>query len=130
MIETGLISRLNANSTFNGLLAGRIYPLRLPENPVYPACTYRVVSAVPAYNMDGTVMSVTTRIEFSAWSLTFADCRSVQDAIRIALDRFTGILPSDVAVQFIWRDGSAVDGFDTEARAYSASVDYRLTHTP
>jgi hypothetical protein len=130
MIESGLISLLNADATMSGLIAGRIYPLVLPETPTYPALTYRTISSVPTLDLNGNVIESKTRIEFTAWSTVYSDCKTIQKAIRNVLDSYSGTLPDGTIVQFTWRDGSAVDAFDDVRRAYNSSLDYRLIHTP
>jgi hypothetical protein len=122
-IEPGLLALLNSDSTLSGLLSGRIFPVILPETPTYPSLTYRTISAVPTYDLSGSVIGEKTRIEFTAWSAAFADCKAVHDAIRGILDCFNG--PTTGGSFIVVRDGSAVDGFDADRRAYTSSVDYR-----
>jgi hypothetical protein len=129
MIESGLTSLINADATTTSLIAGRIYPLVLPETPTYPALTYRTISSLPTYDLNGDVVETKTRIEFTSWSTSYGDCKTVNEAIRAVLESYKGTLSNGAVVSFTWRDGSAVDAFDDVRRAYNSSVDYRFTHT-
>jgi hypothetical protein len=125
-IAPGLIAILSSDPTVTAAIAGRIYPVILPETPTYPALTYRILSNVPTYDLTGAVIGERTRIEFTAWSTVYGDCQNVHDAIRSVLDGFNGATTGGGFV--VVRDGGAVDDFDVDRRAYTSSVDYRMTH--
>jgi hypothetical protein len=137
MIEAGLYQLLASTPDVNTATSG-IYPVILPESVVFPesssatsvtALTYRALSSVPTYTLDGTPM-ITTRVEYTAWSSTYATAKTASEAIRSTLDRYTGTLPNGIAVALCWRTGVAVDSYDTERRAYTSSLDFRVTHSP
>lgn len=128
MLNAGLTALLNADTTLTSLVAGRIYPVLLPESPTYPAITYRTVSSLPAYTLTN-VIYVQTRVEFCAWASTYAETQSILDALRVVLDRYTGTLPYGTDVRLCIRAGRVIDSFEPDSRMYTSSIDFKLTHS-
>ncbi|MFC6644141.1 DUF3168 domain-containing protein [Granulicella cerasi] len=129
MLNSGLVSLLNSDEALTSLISGRIYPVLLPESPTYPATTYRTLSAIPTYQFAGSAGMVTTRIEFTAWATDYGTCKAIIEAIRNVLDGFTGALGDGTNVSACLRAGVMTDAFNSDARLYGVSVDYKLTHT-
>ncbi|MDE1161925.1 MAG: DUF3168 domain-containing protein [Acidobacteriaceae bacterium] len=129
MIEASIVDLLNTDTTLTSIIAGRIYPVLLPEPPTLPAITLRTLSAVPTYELTGALGMVVTRIEFTSWANDYATCKTIASAIRNVLDLFTGILNDGTTVSACLRAGVTVDAFNADARLYGVSVDYKLTHT-
>lgn len=60
------------DATLDALIAGRIYPLVLPDDPTLPAVTYGLVSQPTAGTQEGAQYR-TPRWRFSIWSRRYAD---------------------------------------------------------
>jgi hypothetical protein len=127
MIESGLTSRLLADTTLAALIGTSIYPVLLPEG-TSTAVTYRVISKVPDYSLTSALGMVKARIEFNAWAATYAAAKAIEEAIRLSLDGYAGALPNGVIVANILRDNGAIDGFDQDTRLYRVQIDYRVIY--
>lgn len=133
MLESALTSRLLADANVSLLASTRIYPVVLPEallDPnidTPPSLSYRVISDVPTYTLDGSRLGSKTRIEYNAWSSTYADAKSLAAAVQASLEGFSGLL-SDVAVQFIEAVGINTDGFEQDSRLYRVQQDFIVYH--
>lgn len=133
MIEQGLTARLLADATVSSLIETRIYPVMLPETlldpntETPPSVSYRRISDVPSYMLNGARLMSKTRIEYNAWASQYGDAKAVAAAIQASLEGFSGQL-GDVAVQFIEAGGVNTDGFDPDSRLYRVSTDFLIIH--
>jgi hypothetical protein len=128
-VESGLYQLLATNVTVTAAAPGGIYPVILPEVVTKTSVTYRTLSALPSYTLTGSP-ATTIRIEYTAFAATYLLAKAATDAIRSALDQYTGKLPNDVYVALCWCAGATVDDFESSARLYSSSIDFRVTHSP
>lgn len=118
-----------ANDTpLAALVAGRIYPVELPQGMRDPSVTYRDTSAVGRAHYEGPSNPAEVRLTVIAWAETATASKAIGEAIRKALDGFAGLVefgeasPLDVLqVQGIFFN-NAVDLFDE-----IAGMHYRVT---
>lgn len=129
MMEAGLQGLLAADEGVAAIAAGRIYPVNLPEQISGPSATYRVISNIEEYTLDGPTGMMTARVQIDAWAEVYGDAKALAKAIHDALDSFTGAFPDGTAVANVWLDNAATDGYDADARLYRMQADYRLIYT-
>lgn len=94
-IGAAIKARLEAVSAVTDLVgsgaAARIYPIRLPQTPTLEAVTYQVVSAPPRpMAMGDDVQRAQKRVQVSSWGNTYAEAMALREAVRDALQRWTG----------------------------------------
>lgn len=53
------------------LIGVRIYPIDLPQNPVYPSITYQLVSEVEHYSQSGFSDLMESRFQFVIWDTSY-----------------------------------------------------------
>lgn len=90
MIGKAIKARLTAHSGTDALVGGRIYPLRLPQGPTYPAVRYQVISAPRTQLMGGPVGEVHARVQVDCYALTYEEADQLSAQVRIALNRWDG----------------------------------------
>jgi hypothetical protein len=129
MMEAGLYQRLTADAGFSAIAGERLYPVNLPEEVAGPSATYRVISNLEDYTMDGSTGMMCARIQIDAWATVYADAKALAKAIHDALNDFAGAFPDGTAVANVWLANAATDGFDADARLYRVQADYRLIYT-
>lgn len=86
MIETTLIAILNADATFNGLVAGRIRPFTDADATAYPCLTYWRTHTDRPISNDGPTGQNLATIQLDSWAPDLATAWSVMDAARKAFN--------------------------------------------
>lgn len=89
-IESGTYSFLTSKTGITNLVGARIYPNHLPQSPVFPALTYTLIDAVHDHTLPKASGIVSARIQFDVFSHNLSECVAVIEAIRQALQRYTG----------------------------------------
>lgn len=112
------------------LVGTRIYPRKLPDQPILPSVSYTQVSYVPTRVLDPGVVLITARYQFSCWGVTYASAKRVAAQLVTALQDFAGQMGGAGGIQV--RDATVVhigDVFDHSARLHEAPVDVMLQYT-
>lgn len=128
-IEQAIYSLLSADPTVSGLVGNRITPVLVPQDSAMPAVTYAEVAGVRENTMDGPAGLVRSRWQFNCWGISYADGRSVSDAVRQVLDGYSGS-GAGVTIQSIMTIGenniSANPAGKNVARRYGNSLDLEV----
>jgi len=69
-LGTTLFTYLSDNPTFSGAIGDRLFPLRLPQEPVLPAITYTRLSAPPEATQTSYALR-RIRVVFGCWDKTY-----------------------------------------------------------
>ncbi|RMD51893.1 DUF3168 domain-containing protein [Candidatus Parcubacteria bacterium] len=125
-IEYGLYNKLKNDAGINALVSGRVYPLRLPQQPTLPAITYQRISTVRLQQLGGVTNNARVRFQIDSFAETFNEIKDIAAAIRAALDGFKGTLSSDTVYRII--SLSENDLYENEADIYRNSQDYEVWH--
>jgi len=75
-IETDIKTRLDAHSGLSALVSTRNYPVKLPQNPTYPAVVYSRVSANIISDLDNEHKD-NPRFQFDVIGSSYSSVRSV-----------------------------------------------------
>ncbi|MFM7010838.1 MAG: DUF3168 domain-containing protein [Betaproteobacteria bacterium] len=127
--EKVVYTLLTGSSQVTALVGLKIYPGLIPQNTTMPALTYELVSGVdiaPINAQAGGVI-MRSRVQISALARTYAEVKTIHEAIRCALLFKSGLI-SDVQVLAITRELIGSDERDDESGLYMQAVDYLLTH--
>lgn len=89
-IETAFYSYLSNRAAITALVGTRIYPLLAPDTPTYPHITYTVFGEGHDHDMDGATGLTDLTMQVDVWAKTITSRRNVAEALRNALDGFTG----------------------------------------
>jgi hypothetical protein len=99
-IESGFTALLVADSTVNGLVAGRIYPDVEPEGCQFPVIVYQRISTPREVTLDNAADTPHARFQFACKDVTAAKAAALKAAVKNALAGFVG-LADDTTVQAI-----------------------------
>ncbi len=127
-IEEGLYVFLTNNEAISALLASRVYLLRLPQNPIYPAVVYKVISEKQPMTHGGTPGDlVTIRVQFDCHGGRYALSKQLKNVLKAELDGFNGLmgLVQVGHVRFL----NAFDVLATVTKTAVISVDFRILYT-
>lgn len=86
MIEQAVYARLAGDAAVAALVAARIYPSILPQNPTLPAISYSRVSRSDPYSLSGRSDLRHIVLEINAWAETYAGSKALAQAIEDAMD--------------------------------------------
>lgn len=100
---TAVRARLLAHSGTYALVKKRVYPLRLPQGPKYPAIRYQVISAPRTHLMGGDSGEVHSRVQVDCYAETYSGAHELAVQVRAALSRWGGT-SGGVAVEHVFLD--------------------------
>jgi hypothetical protein len=118
MIEETLYSTLTADSTVNGIVAGRVYPVKLPQNATLEAITFSHISGPRDVSLAGASGTARARLRIDCWAERYREAKVLMAAVRGALDAVSGALAATGEIDF----------YDDEAEVYRTSIDYYFHH--
>ncbi|MBN1807185.1 MAG: DUF3168 domain-containing protein [Sedimentisphaerales bacterium] len=90
MIEKALHYILVNNSAVTALVGSGIYPNKIPQGAAVPAITYQQISGVRFHDMLEAAGMVKARYQFNCWAAGYAKTREIAEAVRLALDNYSG----------------------------------------
>lgn len=92
MLEDALRTRLLADSAIANLINDRMFVNEAPQGVNKPYVVYTVISLMPQYGTSCVYDEMT--IQYSCFAEKYADARSVVNAIRNNIGRFSGAIGS------------------------------------
>lgn len=119
---------LIGGSAVSTLVGTRVYPVKLPQNPTYPAVTYEQVSGVRDYTLCGPNGLAWPRVTISSWALSYSGARALADAVRQRISGFHGEWGSSPPTQIgsVHLDNE-LDLYEDEAEVYRVAQDYIIS---
>ena len=130
-IEEGLAAFLVANAAVNAIVAGRVYPNKLPQTVTLPALTYQRIDTprVHSHDTSGATGTAHPRIQFDCWAASYANAKGLADALRGALNGYKGTMGSvnPVTVQSALQEDERFDDF-ADAGIVRISCDFIIWH--
>jgi hypothetical protein len=127
MMQIDLVNRLLADAGVSSFAGTRIYPIILPQNPLYPAITYSIEDETFGETFDeATTDYVETQVQVDAWGNTYAEAKNLYLAIKASLANFTGMMGSTKVYRL--RFESSVEVYESAVKAYRISSIFLITH--
>lgn len=115
------------DSTVKGICSSRVYPVLLPQRPVFPAITYQRISGASDMALTGATGLSHPRFQVDIWSATYAATQALADAVREALNNYSGTVGS-VAIGSVVLQ-SERDQYESEPVAlYRVIMDFNIWH--
>lgn len=105
------------------LIGDRVYPLELPQSGPLPAVVYTIVDDVE--ELDG--HNGVGRIQFTAWSRTYAGAKQVRDALRVRL-RTLALAGTTDRIEDIDVSFTGPAGKDPDLGLYRRDLDAMILH--
>jgi hypothetical protein len=120
---------LTGSEAVTALVGLKIYPGLIPQNTTMPAVSYELISSVdiPPINAQASGVILRSRVQVSALARTYAEVKTIQEAIRRALHLKSGLI-AGVQVNAITRELIGSDERDDESGLYMQGVDFLLIH--
>ena len=125
-IEADLRTHLIADSPVTALVVARIYPIKLPQSPTYPAITYEIISDIPHRSLDGDSDLERVRARVHCWGETYTEAVDLARKVRTAVGDFSGTMGATAVSSVKFESWN--DIFDDVPEVYRRLVDFIIAH--
>ena len=125
-IEDAIYSILTTSLGLDALVSGRIYPVKLPQAPLYPCISYLRISTQRLSAMGSDTPVVQARFQFSAWDKKHSDALAVAVQIRAAIKRYRGI-EQGVTIQDVLQENE-LDQYEPNLGLYQIIQDFMIIY--
>lgn len=123
MIESA-IRHILVNDATVKTLTTRIFPVTIPQDPIYPLILYTKISGSRDHILQGPSGFAHPRFQIDAWDESYTGAKSLANAIRKALDGYRGtVLDTRIGSCLI---DSERDIYESEIKIYRVSQDYLI----
>lgn len=126
MIYEALRTRLIATANVQSIVSSRIYPVKMPDNPTFPAISMQMVSALHEESLSGSSGLVGALLQLDCWAASINTAHDLAEKVRLALEGFRGTVASH-DIQGI-TDWQTIDSFDDDTAIYRVSCLSRVWH--
>lgn len=97
MIEQGIFERLRDDATVAALVAGRVFPVQIPEAPAYdrshtPCLVFTLNSEARTLTQCDASSSVEGTYQIDSVSKSYFEAKTIADAVRLCLNSFSGLM--------------------------------------
>lgn len=106
LFEAALVAQLKGDDAVDQLVAGRVYPLVIPQGKATPAIVYAIGSNERVRGLSGPSGVATATVHLDARSVAYGDCKAIQECLR-QYDGFRGSLGGICPVLFTLLDDQA-----------------------
>ena len=89
MIESAIRYILVNDDTVKDITT-RCYPVTIPQSPTYPLILYTKITGMRDHHLRGPSGHAHPRFQIEAWAKTYTEAKTLADAIREALDGYSG----------------------------------------
>lgn len=122
MIQEALRKKLIEYKDLYNLVKERIYILKLPQNPTYPAITYFRVSNPRHHDIDVSY----TRFQFDSWASSYSIARNVANKIRKAIQREKGVWDGIKIIQVVYLNESEL--YENDTKIFHIVTDFQILY--
>lgn len=125
-IEKAIRSILVNDSTVKAITT-RCYPAKIPQDPTYPLILYYKVTGMRDHHLQGPSGLAHPRFQVEAWAITYDAAKALANAIRGALDGYTGTQGTVVIGSTIME--SERDYYEDAVSCHRVIMDFVLWHS-
>lgn len=122
MIGKIITELLTGDSTVDGLVGSRIFPILMVEGTLTPALSYTITEMSPNYAKT-TWTDDTIHFQVSTFGKSYAESNTVALAVRNALERKAGTFDT-TKMNYIYFEGYREE-YDQEGDAYVLTLNFR-----
>ncbi len=127
MIADNLYTYLVAQAGITSIVSTRVYPVILPQKPVYPAITYNDDDSNYTESFDGQTDHVQSIFQLDAWSKTYAGATTLGAAISAALKNKSGSF-GGIIIQRCTVLSGPITVYEDSVEAYRQTYIFSIWH--
>lgn len=120
----GIINILENDSAVTTLVSQKIHAYLVPQSTAAPYIRVWVVSNTPIDSKEGASGFDKVRIQVDCVAESYATAQSISDAVRSALDDYTGVANTVDIIGLRLEDEN--DLFDTESDFFTKALDFMV----
>lgn len=125
MIDESLRERVLSDGTIAGIIVDRFTPMKMSDNPVFPAVVYQRISSIREQNIsDGRVYYCNAIYQLDIYSPSFDTTKDLAAKIFARLEGFRGTVLG-VDIQGILSQNE-IDLYEEDVRLFRRSQQYRV----
>ncbi|NOX15962.1 MAG: DUF3168 domain-containing protein [Epsilonproteobacteria bacterium] len=79
----------------------RVYPIKMPEDAIYPTITYMVIYDGQDQATNGNLMSRSVRFQVDVWASSYSEAKTLKDAI---VNEVIGLKGGSISAQDLYED--------------------------
>lgn len=113
MLESKIFSHLSTSTAIG--VSARIYPVRLPQEPTYPAITYQRISGGQENSFGGYATLENPRMQIDVWADTYLAAKNAAEAVHTAMNGATAYRATLI---------SDSDLYESDIEIYRVSMDF------
>lgn len=129
-VEQEIRARLLAHAGTAALVGTRVYPVKLPQTPTYPAITYYRVNTERVSAMGADRPDVRAIIRVSCWddgSDGYSGSKALATQVRAALERYSVSPGTYVPIQDIYFENE-FDLYDDDAQVFHVVCSFEVVY--
>lgn len=92
-MEDAVVAILRSDADVSAMVDARIYPMDFPQNPVYPAIIFQVISRFHHAHMQGASGLARSRIQVDVYSQDYDTTKALAWKVKNAMHAFKGMVP-------------------------------------
>ncbi len=130
LIESGLRTYLLTITAITNIVADRVYPIILPQEPTLPAISIHNVGTVPIYLQGQRPVAATTRMQIDCYASDAITAKLLSKAVgeALILNSYQGVLFGSYAIRVVFEIEGGIDDFDDIPDDFRVSSEYRIWH--
>lgn len=127
MIYEALRALLIADTDVQAAVAGRVYAMRMPDNPSKPSVVMQVVGSQHLTALSGSSGLASPLVQLDCYAATIAAARDLAEDVRLVLQGYRGT-SAGVVIKGVteWQDS---DLYDDDISIYLVSCLCRVWHS-
>lgn len=91
-VSEGLVNLMKNDAGLSAVISGRVYPLALPDNCVFPAITFSLVDSPKTRSHSSKVNLSRPRYQFDCWAKSYGEIEQMNLALNNLFEGFTGMV--------------------------------------
>ncbi len=123
-IEDALYAKLTSDAAINAITGSRVYPVKMEDNPTFPAITFQRISSTREQTMSGRVSYCSALYQIDSWSVSYDVTRDLASKIFALLEGFRGTI-SSVDIQGILSQNE-IDLYEDDVKVYRRSQTFTV----
>lgn len=129
-VRPGLVKLLNSNSNINGIVAGRIYPIKIKQGETRDSIAYTRITEFETYTYTKPSALLSDRFQFDCWSRSTDSATVLANLVKETFGGFAGRIdfdppsPSNFVIVQLIELVNGRDDYDADAQMYRMSRDY------
>ncbi len=127
MIADNLYTYLVAQSVITNIVSTRVYPLILPQEPIYPAISYSDDESNYTESFDGQTDHTQAIFQLNAWAKTYAEATTLGNAISTALKNTSGAF-GGINIQRCTIISGPLSVYEDSVEAYRQTYIFSIWH--